>query len=92
MDLRGARLGCQDCSPISAAAMLNANLNGADLRGTQFGRSFIHAAFFEEADLRGANLAATDGVPASLRGALYDRHTQLPDGIDPARWEMVYVP
>ena len=89
-DLRRARLGCQDCSFMSP--MLFANLNGADLRGTQFGRSHISRAVFEEADLRGANLAATRGLPASLRGALYDRDTRLPEGIDPEQWNMVYVP
>ena len=89
-DLRGARLGCHDCSAVTT--IMHANLKGADLRGTQFGRSDIDDSSFEEADLRGANLAATRGPPASLRGALYDRDTRLPEGIDPERWEMIYVP
>ena len=89
-NLRRARLGCQDCNRVSF--LVNSNLKGADLRGAHFGNSFINATVFDEADLRGADLAATHGLPMSLRGALYDDSTRWPERIDPREWEMVYVP
>ncbi len=89
-NLRDARLGCQNCNRVSS--LINSNLKGADLRGAHFGNSFIDATVFDEADLRGADLAATDGLPRSLRGALYDDSTRWPERIDPREWEMVYVP
>ena len=90
-NLRRARLGCQDCNRVSF--LVNSNLNGADLRGAHFGNSFINATAFDKADLRGADLAATRGLPTSLRGALYDDSTRWPEQIDPREeWEMVYVP
>jgi len=90
-NLRGARLGCQDCNRLSV--VMYSNLNGADLRGAHFGNSRIYDSVFEEADLRGADLAATRGLPMSLRGALYDDSTRWPEQIDPREeWEMVYVP
>ena len=89
-NLRGARLGCQDCNRLSV--VMYSNLNGADLRGAHFGNSRIYDSVFEEADLRGADLAATRGLPMSLRGALYNDSTRWPERIDPREWEMVYVP
>ena len=89
-NLRGARLGCQDCNRLSV--VMYSNLNGTDLRGAHFGNSRIYDSVFEEADLRGADLAATRGLPTSLRGALYDDSTRWPERIDPREWEMVYVP
>ena len=89
-DLRDVRIVCEDCSTWSL--LDGSNLNGADLRGAHLGSSVIQRSAFEEADLRGANLAETEGMPRSLRGALYDRHTVLPERIDPEIWEMVYVP
>ena len=88
-NLRGARLGCQDCNRVTS--LLYSNLKGADLRGAHFGNSFIYA-IFDEADLRGADLAVALGQPMSLRGALYDDSTRWPERIDPREWEMVYVP
>ena len=89
-NLRDARLGCQDCNRVSS--LINSNLKGADLRGAHFGNSFIDATVFDEADLRGADLAVARGLPRSLRGALYNDSTRWPERIDPREWEMVYVP
>ena len=88
-NLRNARLGCPDCNRVST--VMTSNFKGADLRGAHFGNSRIYDSVFEEADLRGANLAATRGLPISLRGALYDDSTRWPERIDPRQWEMVYV-
>ena len=89
-DLRDARLACADCATWST--MMFANLEGADLRGAHFGRTRIDGSFFADADLRGADLSETRGVPHSLEGALYGRDTRLPDRIDPERWRMVLDP
>ena len=89
-NLRDARLGCPDCNRVSS--VVSSNLKGADLRGAHFGNSFIAESIFDEADLRGADLAATDGWPRSLRGALYDNSTRWPERIDPQEWEMIYLP
>ena len=89
-DLRDVRIVCRDCSTQSL--LMSSNFNGANLRGAHLGSSNIHRSAFERADLRGANFAETEGVPKSLREALYNRHTRLPERIDPEEWEMVYVP
>lgn len=92
-DLRDVQFACPDCSTWSTVFF--ANLEGADLRGADFGRSMIHDSVFEKADLRGANLADARGVPRSLRGAVYNRDTRLPERpvkIDPEEWEMIYAP
>ena len=89
-DLRDVRIMCRDCSTQSL--LMSSNFNGANLRGAHLGSSNIHRSAFEKADLRGANFTETEGVPKSLRGALYNRHTQLPERINPEEWEMVYVP
>lgn len=89
-DLRGARVACRDCSSLSVA--LFTNFSGADLRGVDFGKTFIKGALMEGADLRGADMALTHGWPASLRYAKYNDRTRLPAGIDPAKRKMVYVP
>ena len=89
-DLRDARLSCSGCR--RSTLLSKANLSGADLRGAHFGRSLIADSLFNEADLRGANLAEIWGLPGSMRGALYDRHTRLPKEIDPDKWHMIYVP
>ena len=89
-DLRDLHIGCRNCSTQSL--LMSSNFNGADLRKAHLGASNIHRSAFDGADLRGANLAETEGVPRSLRGALYNRHTQLPEHIDPEKWGMIYVP
>ena len=89
-NLRDARISCQDCNRVST--LLYSNLKGADLRGARFGNVHIGRSIFDEADLRGADLAAARGLPISLRGALYDDSTRWPERIDPREWEMVYVP
>lgn len=89
-DLRGVRIVCRNCSTWSL--LMSSDFGGADLRQAHFGASHISGSAFDEADLRGANLAETEGVPRSLRGALYDRHTKFPERIEPKRWGMVYVP
>ena len=89
-DLRDLRIGCRNCSTQSL--LMSSNFNGADLRRAHLGASNIHRSAFDGADLRGANLAETEGVPRSLRGALYNRHTRLPEHIDPEKWGMIYVP
>lgn len=89
-DLRDLRIGCRNCSTQSL--LMSSNFNGADLRKAHLGASNIHRWAFDGADLRGANLAETEGVPRSLRGALYNRHTRLPEHIDPEKRGMIYVP
>ena len=89
-NLRDARISCQDCNRVST--LLYSNLKGADLRGAHFGNVHIGRSIFDEADLRGADLAVARGLPISLRGALYDDSTRWPERIDPREWEMVYVP
>ena len=88
-DLRDLRISCRNCSTQSL--LMSSNFNGADLRKAHLGASNIHRSAFDGADLRGANLAETEGVPRSLRGALYNRHTRLPEHIDPEKWGMIYV-
>ena len=88
-DLRDAVVSCSGCSVLSS--LMAANLNGADLRGADFGEAATLGSLFEGADLRGANLADVTGTPESLRGALYDDATRLPNWIEPDEWGMVLV-
>ena len=109
-DLRNADFTCRTCTAQSGGGISSftfAHLNEADLRGVNFGRTFIVGSVFDGADLRGADLSETtwSAAPATInsaRGALYDRHTRLPvprpcppDSIcefDPDDWGMIYVP
>ena len=84
-DLRDVHLSCRDCG--SASLMDNANLTGADLRGAEFNGTGLLIAILDGADLRGADLSVVSGVPRSMRGARYDRHTRFPeDWFDQTRW------
>lgn len=80
-DLRGARLSCDECSLSSDAR--GVNFAGADLRRLESGRTLIHGAVLDDADLRGANLTLAYGIPKSMRGALYDKNTRFPSSINP---------
>ena len=88
-DLRGARLSCDGCGLRSDAR--GANFAGADLRGLDFGRTVIHQASLDGADLRGTNMALAHGTPRSMRGALYDKNTRLPPSIRPEAQRMKLV-
>lgn len=88
-DLRGARLSCDGCGLRSDAR--GANFAGADLRGLDFGRTVIHQASLDGADLRGANMALAHGTPRSMRGALYDKNTRFPPPIRPEAQKMSLV-
>lgn len=88
-DLRSIDFSCQDCAAMSQ--LMTSLLNGADLRGVNFGWTIIADSVFDSTDLRGADLSTTTGRPKSLRGALYDHRTRLPDSIDPSDWQMIYV-
>ncbi len=63
--------------------MFFSNPSGADLKDAHFETTRIDKSVFEGADLRGADLSGTVGLPASLRGAMYDRQTRLPKRIVP---------
>ena len=93
-DLRGVTFPTWYPKPdwVHSSTFDEVRFDGADLRGVGFNRALIFGAVFDEADLRGANLADTIPLPKSMRGALYDRHTRLPDWIDPKEWQMIYVP
>ena len=86
-DLRGSRLSCRDCAVWSTA--MSANFSRADMRGFDFGSSRVDDSVFDGADLRGANLANTRGVPRSFREALYDVRTRFPAGFNPLAWKMI---
>ena len=94
VDLRGVAFPFEHIGPMETAISYfdNSRLDDADLRRVDFSQSMIFNAVFDGADLRGANLTDAMGPPKSMRGALYDRHTRLPEGIDPKEWQMIYVP
>ena len=94
VDLRGVEFPFQHIGPMETAISYfdNSRLDYADLRRVDFSQSMIFNAVLDGADLRGADLADTLGPPKSMRGALYDRHTRFPDGMDPKEWQMIYVP
>ena len=88
-DLRGARLSCDECGLRSDAR--GATFAGADMRGLEFGRTVVHKAILDGADLRGANMALAHGTPMSMRGALYDMSTRLPPSVRPELRLMEFV-
>ena len=88
-DLREARLSCDECGLRSDAR--GANFAGADLRGADFGRTVIHRALLDDADLRSADMTHAHGIPRSMRGALYDRNTRFPPSIRPEVQQMKLV-
>lgn len=89
-NLRGARLASPD--PGAASTAMSSDFSRADLRDFDFGSTRIDDAVFDNADLRGANLADIRGRPRSLLGAQYDDKTRLPRRIDPVAWRMVKIP
>lgn len=93
-DLRGVTFPTWYPKPdrVHSSTFDEVRFDGADLRGVDFNRALIFGAVFDGADLRGTNLADTIPLPKSMRGARYDRHTRLPDWIDPKEWHMIYVP
>lgn len=88
-NLRGARLASPD--PGTASTAMSSDFSRADLRDSDFGFTRIDDAVFDNADLRGANLADIRGRPKSLFGAQYDDKTRLPPRIDPVEWSMVKI-
>lgn len=95
-DLRDVTFRCPDCPAERVhASFWWVNLQGADLRGADFGRSDLGLANLQQADLRGANLSQVLrlGTPpdhALLRAAIYDASTKLPPNFDPASRGMLF--
>ena len=58
-DLRNADFTCRTCTAqwSAVSSFTFAHLNEADLRGVNFGRTFIVGSVFDGADLRGADLS-----------------------------------
>jgi hypothetical protein len=68
---------------LVGADLREATLEGADLREANLEGAELGETNFEGADLRGANFEGTDLMKQNLTGALYDEHTQWPEGFDP---------
>lgn len=85
--LRGAHL--------VRAALDHADVRWADLDRAVLARASLSATDLEGADLRGAVLCGTTWDPRTppiVRGATYDRWTQLPPGIDVGTMKLVTPP
>jgi hypothetical protein len=75
-DLSNAGLSGAD---MSHAQLFEADLHGADLRGVNLNDANLNSTNLSAANLNGADLGN-----AKLYKAKYDRHTQWPEGFDPA--------
>lgn len=86
-----------DADSLANSVLPHADLRGADLSGRDLHEAGFPAASLQDADLRGANLRGADlsgaqGLAnASLTGAIYDRRTRWPTGVDPERAGAVFV-
>jgi uncharacterized protein YjbI with pentapeptide repeats len=78
------------------ARFFRANVQGADFRKARLNGATLDSADFTNADLRGADLGldslkgCTSVVDTNFKGAKYDRHTILPDGLIPKSHGMIY--
>lgn len=73
--LVGAHFG--EARPIAA------NFNNADLTGADLRRADVGLATFRHARLCGSKMHCIRLQEADLTGALFDQHTQWPDGFGP---------
>jgi uncharacterized protein YjbI with pentapeptide repeats len=78
------------------ARFFRANVQGADFRKARLNGARLDFADFTNADLRGADFGPdnldglTSVVETNFKGAKYDRHTILPDGLKPKSQGMIY--
>ncbi len=76
---------------FSNAELCQACLVNADLRGANFADADLSFADLRFSDLRGANLRAVRFSDVDLKGAKFDRHTELPISRDDAELRgMIY--
>lgn len=80
-NFRNARLQNAD---FTNTDLCQATLVSADLREANFSEADLSFADLSYSDLRGANLSGTRYVDINLKGAKFDRHTQLPISRDEA--------
>ncbi len=68
---------------LAGADLAGANLAGANLAGANLARADLAGADLARANLADANLTDANLTDANLAGAVYDRWTRWPDGVDP---------
>jgi len=87
-NLSGANIRNADLrdANLEDAILRDANLSAADIRNANLTDANLNGADLRNADLTDANLKRTDprGVK-NLMEAIWDEHTQWPDGFDPQR-------
>ena len=67
---------------FSQAWLQRADFRGADLRGANLSGANLTGAYLNRSDLRGADLRDTVLTDTQFRVALYDEHTQWPEGFN----------
>lgn len=95
-DAFAAKADFQGCD-LYWARFFRANVQGADFRKARLNGANLNLADFTNADLRGAYLGPdnlnglTSTVDTNFKGAKYDRHTVLPQGVIPSAVGMIYT-
>ncbi len=87
-NFRKAKLHSAD---FTGAELCQASLANADLREANFSEADLSFADLRFSDLRGANLRGVRFTDVEVRGAKFDRHTELPISRDDAELRgMIY--